>query len=208
MIQITYIIIAVTVLVSVIAMNNDELKGKLLFNAYAIRHRREWYRLFTHALVHGDFMHLMFNMYAFYSFGIFAESAYGYFFAERATFFYVLLYVGGIFMSSAYSYEKHKDDMYYNALGASGAVSAVVFACILISPVSKIQLIFLPGLGIPSWVFGILYLVGSWYMARKGSDNIGHDAHFFGALYGIAFTLCIKPELAKAFLAQVTGSIN
>jgi membrane associated rhomboid family serine protease len=208
MIQITYIIIAVTVLVSVIAMNNDELKGKLLFNAYAIRHRREWYRLFTHALVHGDLAHLMFNMYALYSFGMHAEYAYAYFFAERATFFYVLLYVGGIFMSSAYSYEKHKDDMYYNALGASGAVSAVVFAYIIIAPLSKIHLIFLPGLGIPSWVFGILYLVGSWYMARKGSDNIGHDAHFFGALYGIAFTLCIKPELAKAFLAQVTGSIN
>jgi membrane associated rhomboid family serine protease len=223
---ITYFIIGITVMVSIPAMSNPELKSRLMFNAYAVKHQRQWYRLFTHALVHGDWMHLFMNMYVLYSFGCAREGRFfededirqvlanqtleqqfGTLFHEKAHLFYILLYVGAIFMSSVYSYEKNKDNMYYNALGASGAVAAVVFASILINPMGGIGIIFIP-IFIPSWIFGILYLVYSWYMAKKGDDNIGHDAHFWGAVYGMAFTLCLKPALASSFLDQVRGHVG
>jgi membrane associated rhomboid family serine protease len=201
---VTYIIIGITLLFSIPAMNNPELKGKLMFNAYAVRHKREWYRLFTHALIHADWMHLIMNMYVLYGFGVITEGEYAYYFQEKAVLFYILLYVGAIFMSSVYSYEKHKDNMYYNALGASGAVSAILFAHILINPTAGISFIFIP-FAFPGWVLGGLYLIYSWYMGKKGNDNIGHDAHFWGAVYGVAFTLCLKPGLAAIFVSQITG---
>jgi membrane associated rhomboid family serine protease len=204
-IYITYFIIGITCMVSIPAMGNAELKGKLLFNAWAIRYRKEWWRLLTHALVHADWMHLMMNMYVLYMFGQYVEIEYEALFFQKAHLFFILLYVGGIFMSSVYSYEKNKDNMYYNALGASGAVSAIVFTHILIMPKAGMGLIFIPGIFIPSWIFGGLYLLYSWYMGKRGNDNIGHDAHFWGAVYGIAFTLCLKPSLAAHFIAQITG---
>ncbi len=208
-IYITYIIIGITVMFSVPAMGNPELKGKLMFNAYAIRHRKEWWRLVTHALVHADWMHLMLNMYVLYMFGcaspLATEPMFMDLFELKGKLFYILLYAGAIIMSSVYSYEKNKDNMYYNALGASGAVAAVVFAGILIHPNQGIGIIFIP-VFIPSWIFGVLYLVYSWYKSKQGDDNIGHDAHFWGAVYGVVFTLCLKHELAGAFIDQILGS--
>ncbi len=201
---ISYFIIGITVLFSVSAFTNPELKSKMMFNAYAIRHRKEWHRLFTHALIHADWMHLFFNMYVLYAFGPLLEREYAYFFEEKAHLFFILLYVGAIFMSSVYSYEKNKNNMYYNALGASGAISALLFAHILMNPMQGIGIMFIPFF-IPGWVFGGLYLFYSWYMARRGQDNIGHDAHFWGAVYGVIFTICLKPELASAFLRRITG---
>jgi membrane associated rhomboid family serine protease len=203
-IPVTYIIIGITLLFSIPAMNNADLKWKMMFNAYQIKHRNEWYRFFSHALIHADWMHLFMNMYVLYMFGIMLEHQYADLFDMKAQLFYVLLYVGAIACSSLYSYEKHKDDMHYNALGASGAVSAVVFAHILIDPSSRLGLLFIP-IMLPGWVFGGLYLFYSWYMGKKGADNIGHDAHFWGAVFGIVFTLCLKPSLGMDFIKMITG---
>jgi membrane associated rhomboid family serine protease len=200
----TYFIIGITVLFSIPAFANQELKAKMMFNAYLIKNGREWYRFFTHALIHADIMHLFMNMYVLYSFGVAVEYAYHDMFEEKARLFFLLLYIGGIFMSSIYSYEKHKDNIHYNALGASGAVSSVVFAFILMAPTARMGLIFIP-FRFPAWIFGLLYLTYSWYMSKRGNDNIGHDAHFWGAVYGIGFTLCMKPALFHQFIEQVTG---
>ncbi|MFI5149749.1 MAG: rhomboid family intramembrane serine protease [Bacteroidia bacterium] len=197
---ITYFIIGITALVSFSAMNNPDLKNKLMFNAYAIKHRKEWWRLFTHALIHADFIHLLFNMITLYSIGLIVEQLFQAVFEDKGTLFYILLYVGGIFMSSVYSYEKHKDDMYYNALGASGAVSSVMFAFVLIAPMAVLTVMVLP---MWAWLFGVLFLVASWYLGKRGGGNIGHDAHFWGAVYGVVFTLCLKPSLGKDFIDQI-----
>jgi membrane associated rhomboid family serine protease len=109
-------------------------------------------------------------------------------------------------MSVLSSFGKHKDNLYYNAVGASGAVSAVVFASIVFNPMAPIRFIFIP-IDIPAFIFGGAYLFYSWYMARKGNDSIGHDAHFWGAIFGIVFTIALKPSLAMHFVSRLFASI-
>jgi membrane associated rhomboid family serine protease len=147
-------------------------------------------------------MHLMINMFVLYSFGGIVEGTFKNCFDAKGYLYYGLLYVGAVFMSVVPSFEKHKKNPSYNAVGASGAVSAVVFSSIIFDPMGKIGFMFLP-FAMPSFVFGLLYLVYSAYMSRKGTDNIGHDAHFFGALFGMMFTIAIKPELFMSFIHQI-----
>ncbi|MBK6346432.1 MAG: rhomboid family intramembrane serine protease [Bacteroidales bacterium] len=199
---ITLIIIAVTAITSILALNNRALSDKLLFSPYMISNHRQGYRFLTHALVHGDWMHLLVNMFVLFSFGQAVEAYYSQLFMLKGAYFYTLLYVGGTALSSTPSFAKHKTDPYYRAVGASGAVSAVVFASILIEPLSPIRFAFFP-VDIPAFIFGALYLAYSAYMARKGHDNIGHDAHFYGAVFGIVFTLILKPALFMGFINKI-----
>ena len=143
------------------------------------------------------------NMFVLYSFGRVIENYYfDILFGAKSSLFFALLYIGAIVVSSVPSYEKHKNDSYYNSVGASGAVSAIVFSSILIEPTQKIMFIFIP-FPIPAVVFGVLYLIYSWYMAKKEADNIGHDAHFWGAVFGIVYTLMLKPILGMLFIEQL-----
>ena len=105
----------------------------------------------------------------------------------------MLLYLGGILFSTLIDFKKHKNDPYYNAVGASGAVSAVVFASILLYPEGRLMVFPLP-FAFPSWIFGALYLIYSAYMGKKGADNIGHNAHFWGAIFGLVFILILIPS--------------
>src|SRR5690242_18789154 len=120
--MITLIIIIITVLVSVLAMENHSLRDKMIFNAYMIHNRKEWYRFFSNGLIHADWFHLAFNMFSLYMFGNAVEQYYHFIFNAKSVVFYIALYVGGLAMSSVYSYEKNKHNIHYNALGASGAV--------------------------------------------------------------------------------------
>ncbi len=201
--MITYAILGITTLVSFAAFSNGELLRKLLFNAVEIFSYNQWYRLFSYGLVHADFTHLLFNMFVLYSFGSALENQYfPYLFGSNAGLVTGLLYFSALPASTLFSYFKHKHDFSYNALGASGAVSAIVFAGILISPLSSLYIMFIP-FPVPSFIFGALYLAYSWYMSKKGRDNIGHDSHFWGAVYGIVFMLVLKKELAIHFINQV-----
>ncbi len=204
--MITYIIIAITVVFSLGAMENFSLKNKMMFNAYMIQHRKEWYRFFSNGLIHADFMHLAFNMFTLYMFGRGVELFYGSeaIFGERGPLFFILLYVGGLAMSSLYSFEKNKNNPHYNALGASGAVSAVLFAFIALDPTAKLGLLFIP-IPIPAYLFGVLFLGIEYYLGKRGQSNIGHDAHFWGAVYGIVFTFVLKPSLMADFISKITG---
>jgi membrane associated rhomboid family serine protease len=199
-----YIIIG-TSIISILAFSNHQLMDRLKFNAYFIKHSSEGWRFLSYGLVHADWVHLIINMFVLYSFGSAVESYYQYFFPSKAYFYYALLYVGAIAMSVLSSFGKHKDNIYYNAVGASGAVSAVVFASIVFNPMAPIRFIFIP-IDIPAFIFGGFYLFYSWYMARKAIDNIGHDAHFWGAIYGIAFTIALKPSLATYFISRLFAS--
>jgi membrane associated rhomboid family serine protease len=200
--SITLIIIAVTVVVSLLAMNNRELFARLKFNAYDARHSRHWHRFFTYGFVHAGYIHLLVNMLVLYSFGRIVESMYGLYFPDKSIFYYLLLYSGGLVLSIMPAFGKHKNDVFYNAVGASGAVSAVLFASILLYPAGKIMLFLIP-VPIPAPIFGVLYIAYEYYMARRGGDNIGHDAHLWGAIFGLVFTIALKPELVVMFFQQI-----
>jgi len=191
---VTIVIVIITVIVSLLAFNNREIFRRLAFNAYDIKHFKNSYRFLSYALIHADWIHLLVNMMVLYSFGRIVEAYYQIYFGIKGILYYVLLYVGGTALSTLPSYGKHKDDYSYTAVGASGAVSAVVFASIIFDPLSKIYIFLIP-IGIPAIIFGILYLIYSAYMGKKNIDNIGHDAHFWGAIFGFVFTIVLKPVL-------------
>ncbi|MBN2614674.1 MAG: rhomboid family intramembrane serine protease [Bacteroidales bacterium] len=198
------ILIAVTVIVSIVAFGNRELFDRLKFTPYQIKNQRQSWRFLSYALVHAGWLHLLINMWVLYSFGSIVERTFQLQFGMKGLFYYVLLYVGGILFSTLFDYGKYKNNVYYSAVGASGAVSAVVFASILIFPTGGIMLFPIP-FSIPSWLFGILYLVYSAYMARNGKDNVGHSAHFWGAVFGLVFTAIVVPHVIETFIRQLFG---
>lgn len=185
--SITIIIVAVTCIVSLLVMNNDEAKEKVLFWPYKINHGREYFRFYSGAFVHADILHLAFNMITLYSFGKGIETfLFPSLFGDRSGLLFILLYALGIVVASLPDYFKYKEVYGYRALGASGAVSAVLFSVILLAPSQELQMFF--AIPIPAWLFGILYLAFSAYMAKRGNDNIGHSAHFWGGVFGLVFT--------------------
>lgn len=200
--SLTLIIIIGTVIASVVALQNQEVMARMQFNAYRVRHQNEHYRFFTYGLVHADWIHLAINMFVLYSFGKNLEQYFAFHFGNKASFYFLLLYIGGIVFSPLWAYRKHKDHEWYNAVGASGAVSALVFASILVYPTSRIGIIFIPVM-IPAVLFGALYLVYSFYMERRAKDNIGHDAHIGGAIFGVLTMLILDPSLGKTFIWQI-----
>ena len=199
---ITYIIIGVTVLISLLSFNNIELFDKLKFNAYDVKHSNQWYRFFTYGFLHAGWLHLFINMLVLYSFGGIVETYFKFFFPLKYILYYLLLYIGGLLLSIIPAFGKNKNDVFYNAVGASGAIAAVLFSSIILYPTGKIFFFFIP-IGIPSPIFGVLYVAYEYYMSKKAKDNIGHDAHLWGAIFGIVFTIAIKPQFAISFLQQI-----
>lgn len=200
--MITYIIIAITVIVSFLAFANEKLMSKLIFNPYVIDKRKQYYRFITAGFIHADIMHLLFNMYALFLFGSIVQHTLINLFQSNGWWLYVLLYVSALVMSSMFSFYKHRENPRYNALGASGAVSAVLFASIIIVPTQSLMIFPIPFF-IPSYILGPLYLAYTYYMSKKGTDNIGHDAHFFGALWGIIFILLLWHGAFQNFISQL-----
>jgi membrane associated rhomboid family serine protease len=200
--EVTYGIILFTVVASVFCFNNEELFGRLKFNAFDVHHGKQWYRFFSYGFLHANWVHLLINMFVFYNFGKLVEHFYRGYFREKYILYYILLYMGGLLLSIIPAFGKHKNDVFYNAVGASGAVSSVVFASIIIYPKSPISFFFLP-VEIPAWIFGALYVVYEFYMSRRAKDNIGHDAHFWGAIYGMIFTIALRPAFVKEFLQAI-----
>lgn len=199
----TLFIIIITTVVSILAFSQADIFERLKFNPWLIKNSRQWYRFFTYGLLHADWIHLLINMMVLYSFGDNVEQAFRLYFGPKATVYYLALYIGALAISVIASYQKQKENYSYNAVGASGAVSAVVFSSIILFPWGKIFLFLIP-FPIPAPIFGILYLIYSAWMARKAQDNIGHDAHFWGAVFGIVFTIALKPVLFLYFLSNLT----
>jgi membrane associated rhomboid family serine protease len=202
--MITYILLAINIGMSLMGFQNRNFFEKYLFRPYNVAHNRsQWYTVFTHTFLHANFPHLLFNMIALYSFGPALEKyEFARYFGGKAEFYYILLYVGAIMVSSLPALEKYKDTYAYAAVGASGAVSAVVFSFILINPKAGIGFMFIP-IPIPAWIFGALFMAYSWYMSKHGRDNIGHDAHLWGGLFGLALTLVLHPAFFSGFINQI-----
>lgn len=194
----TIILIAITAVVSYAAFNSPKLMDQLQFNASKIYYKKEYHRLITHAFLHANWEHLLVNMIVLFSFGMAIERYFQYYFGGNHFGYYLLLYFGGIIVSNLYALFKHRKNYFYNAVGASGAVSAVLFAAIFFEPWKKIY--FFGILPIPGIVFAVLYLVYSYQMSKKQGDNVAHDAHFLGALYGFVFPALINFRLLEKFI--------
>jgi len=190
--SITLIIVLVTVAISLYASENQDLKRKFLLNPYQVHNQKQFYRVISHAFIHADFMHLGVNMYVLYSFGTNLEKTFVTIFGDIGLVYFVALYIGGIIFASLLSLQKHRDNPGYNSLGASGAVSAVLFASILIYPFSKLLLFGV--VPIVALLFGVLYIGYEMYENKKRRSNIAHDAHLMGALFGILFTIILNPS--------------
>ncbi len=192
----TIIIILITALISFGAFNNTKLYQDLLLYPPAVN-RGQWYRFLTSGFIHADLQHLLFNMLTLYFFGRVMED---YLKAELGNWAFLVLYLGAIIVSDIPSYLKHKDNPGYASLGASGGVSAVLFAFIILAPWSTIYVFILP---VPAVIFGALYMGYSIYMSRKGTDNVNHDAHLWGAVFGIVFILINMPEQLSGFFQKI-----
>jgi membrane associated rhomboid family serine protease len=195
MFDITLTIIIVTCVVTLAGFKNGKVVDELIFWPPAINKKHQYYRFITCGLIHADYMHLIFNMLTLYFFGTFMEAHYqGELGLQK--WYYLALYIGALIVSNIPTYLKHRNDYNYRSLGASGAVSAVLFAFILLYPWQRIVVLVFP---VPAIVYGVLFLVYSAYMSRKGGDNVNHDAHFYGALFGILFTIAVSPDVAGEF---------
>ncbi|MGL5681511.1 MAG: rhomboid family intramembrane serine protease [Marinifilaceae bacterium] len=194
--MLTYLIIGVTAILSFVCFNNFQISQWLSLKPYNIVHKGQWYRIITHGFVHADWAHLLVNMITFWSFGIYMEQvlhAAG----NRGGGAFLLLYFGGMIFATIPDIIRYRNAVWYASIGASGAVSAVLFAAIFINPWSNI--LFFGVIPIPGVLFGVLFLVYCKFMSQQHSDNINHTAHFLGAVYGFFLPGLLYPHLWQAF---------
>ncbi len=199
--DITTILVILTALLSFTTFSNGKMMDDLIFYPPAIQ-RGQWYRFISHGFIHADVFHLAFNMLALYSFGrnledVFARECV---FAGLGKLFYLLLYFVGMIIASLPDYLRYRDSYHFRSLGASGAVSAIVFAYVVFFPKAQMGLLFLPGIQVPAIVFAVIYLGFTFYLDRRGGGgNINHSAHLWGSLFGVVFTLVICQLFAHGF---------
>jgi membrane associated rhomboid family serine protease len=202
MLSITVILIVITCIVSFYAWSNADVLSKWILNPYKAAHQQQYWRLFSSGFVHADYGHLFFNMFSLWFMGEFLNERFQETFGGNATIYYLLLYFSGIVVANIPDFREKKDNPNYNSLGASGGVSAIVFAAVLLEPMMRLSLYgIIPLSGV---VFGILYAGYSVYMAYRGTDNINHKAHLWGAMWGIAFVAVTYPPAIREFFEKIS----
>ena len=192
------VIVAITCLVSIAAFNNPRLAQQLILWPPALSRDRQYYRLVTYGFLHANPTHLLFNMLTLYSFGNMMDALYTHY---LGSFGFALFYAGGLVASILPTYLRNRDNPGYRSLGASGAVSAVLFASILLQPWAMLLVFLIP---VPAIVFAVAYVAYTFYMERRGQDNINHSAHLWGALYGVVFTIIMEPRVIGLFMFSLT----
>lgn len=198
---ITYIIIGVTTLVSLYAFQAPAFLSAAMMNPYAVHHKQQYYRLVTSGFIHKDHMHLLWNMFSLYFFGTAIEREFNALFGNAGGLYFIALYLLAIVVSDVSTLFKHRENPGYNSLGASGGVSAVIFAFIIFEPLADICIYI--ALCMPGFILGALYILFSWYQGRKSNDNINHDAHLYGALFGFIFCVIVAPSSIGNFFEQI-----
>ncbi len=199
-IQVVYILLIVTTFISLSAFSNQRFTDKYSYSPYDIKHRHEYVRIVAHMFIHADWIHLMFNMFTLYFLGDLLERQFMFHWGPLAgsTHFLILYFFGGIF-ATILPYKRNHENPHYRALGASGAVSAVVFAAIVWNPTMQLSLLFIP-IPIPAYLFGPLYLIAEYYADKRGNTGIAHDAHIGGAIFGIIYVLFINIDKGKELM--------
>ncbi|CAH0996582.1 hypothetical protein EMA8858_02714 [Emticicia aquatica] len=197
------LIIIVTVGMSLYALSNLSVFESWLMNPVAINRNREYHRFITSGFIHADFMHLFFNMYTLYSFGDFIEQVFIQKFdndPKLGSVAYVIFYIVAIIVSDLPTFFKHRNDRNYNSLGASGAVSAVIFGAILFVPTAQLGVFFIP---MPAFIFAGLYLAFTYYEMQRGNGFINHSAHWYGAIFGVVVMIVMYPQVVPSFIEQI-----
>ena len=188
--MITITIIILTTLLSIRAFKDNNMMDKLIFNPQKVK-EGEWFRLFTYGAIHADYPHLIFNMFTLYFFGMDVErickSALG---SDIGSITFIVLYISSLAISILPTYSKQKNNSSYRGLGASGTVSAIVFAYVLINPMNFMGIMFIPVM-LPAFLFGIIFLLVSFYLDRKQTGRINHSAHISGGIYGLLYMIAI-----------------
>jgi membrane associated rhomboid family serine protease len=188
------IIFVLTLATSLWAFNDENIYARFILNPYGVSRGQRVYTIITSGLIHKDWNHLFFNMLSYYFFAFQLEAMFGHW-------QFGLLYILSLILSDLPSIQKHKQDIWYNSLGASGAISAVIFSYIMYDPLASLGIIFIP-IPIPAWIFGLLYLVYCHYASKHARDNVNHDAHLFGALSGILITIALNPHIVHNFITK------
>ncbi len=192
------VILAINIGLGLIALGNPALLQRLVFRPYEFARGHNRHTIISSAFAHADLAHLLFNMVTFYFFGAtLLEGRIG-------TPKFVVLYAAGLLLSELGTYFKHRNDPQYATLGASGAISAVLFAAIVYFPTLRISMFFIP-IGIPAPLFAVAYLAYTWWSARQNRGRINHDAHFAGALAGLVFVAITDPAAWSRALRIVFG---
>jgi membrane associated rhomboid family serine protease len=195
--SVTLLIIIATVIVSAYGFQNESFKYKLCFSPYEVKHHRRYEQHFTHLFVHADWTHLIFNMLSLYFLGQYLEMnlivEYGFL---KGEIHFIILYFFGGFAASIWPMIRNHDNPNYLSLGASGAVSSVIFAMIIWEPKMELMFMFIP-FPIPAYIFGPLYLAFEFWAFKRNRSNIAHDAHIGGAIFGIFYIFLINFDKVK-----------
>lgn len=200
--SLTIVILVITCVVSFLAFNNRTMFDKLKHYPAAEHQRKEYYRWLTSGFLHGDYMHLIINMFVFHSFGTALEQYYTYHFGMiGGSILFGVTYLLTIILANIPTYFKYENNPYYTAIGASGGVSGILFIYILIYPWNMLGLYAI--IPVPAIIFGVLYLWYESWAAKNQNDNIGHDAHFFGAIAGIMIAIVSRPAILPEFLRSL-----
>jgi membrane associated rhomboid family serine protease len=193
-------IFVITILTSLMAFSNDNIYANMILHPFSVYRGQRVYTVVTSGMIHNDWMHLFFNMLSYYFFAFQLE-------VDLGHWQFGLLYVVSLVLSDLPTVYKHKNDEWYHSLGASGAVSAVIFSAILFNPLTKMMIMPLP-IPIPAVLFGVLYLVYCNYASKYSRDNINHDAHLFGALSGLLITIVLYPHIINNFITKVSEGVQ
>jgi len=188
---VTYTILALTVLISYQGFSNHDLINRYSFNPYKVKHERQFYRIISHAFFHADNAHLLFNMMSLYFVGRFLEAVlvqeYG---VTDGELHFLAIYLGGAVVGTIFSYLKNNQNPNYQSIGASGAVSATIFAFILWLPDIEFLLFFI--IPMKAFIFGFLFLAIEFVAMKRSKSRIAHDVHIISAIYGACYVLLIN----------------
>ncbi len=200
-ITLTLILVAVNIIVSFYAFGKPIVLNRLMMNPWNIKRKNQYERFITSGFIHQDHMHLIFNMFSLYFLGSAIEHDFIVLFGAKGYFYYFLLYMLAIIASDLPTYFKNQNNPSYNSLGASGGVAAVVFAFIILEPVQYLCIFI--GLCMPGFIFGSIYLIYSYFQGKRANDNINHDAHIYGSLFGLVFCVIVYPACIPHFFNEV-----
>ena len=199
--SITTILIGITVVISWVAFGKQDIVRRFVMNPYLIHNRQQYYRFVTSGFLHGDFSHLLWNMFTLYFFGNVVEMYFAALFGEWGAYYYVGFYLTAIVVSDIPTYFKNIKHPGYNSLGASGGVAAVIFVSIIFQPLERICIYFV--FCLPGFILGTAYLIWSYYKGKKANDNINHEAHLYGAIFGVLFCAVMYPSSLVRFVEQL-----
>jgi membrane associated rhomboid family serine protease len=200
MLSLTLLIVLLTVLISYQGFSNIKFQENSMYVPYEVKYNKAYYRMLSHIFIHADWTHLSFNMISLYFLGSFLETQWSFEFGLMGNYYFILLYFGGALIATIWPYYRSSENPGYRSLGASGAVSSVVFATMLWYPQLELYLMFIP-IPIKAYILGPLYLAVEYYSMKRGGTGVAHDAHLGGALFGILFVLLIDSNKGIEFLA-------